>query len=226
MTNKSDAASSTQPCDHECGVEDCHEICTCAKCGFMWPNGEVKIVRTHGAASRTVEQPMLLREFRVALQRVTDGEQETCGCEHDDENCCERVDEFCPHCIAGVALAKETRTVEQPEKPTVQLDPPNVVHGPLPSVLPDLIPRVGQGSPILEPSVAEREPQWANCPRCRQKVLAPHECYESVLNEGEREEFEKRYGPRPTPMGQSIGNNETIIWDLRWETWRAARKGK
>jgi hypothetical protein len=40
---------------------------------------------------------------------------------------------------------------------------------------------------ILDPSVAEREPQWADCPRCRQKVLALHECYESVLNEGERE---------------------------------------
>ena len=33
------------------------------------------------------------------------------------------------------------------------------------------------------------KPQWADCPRCRQKVLAPHECYESVLNEGEREEL-------------------------------------
>jgi hypothetical protein len=42
--------------------------------------------------------------------------------------------------------------------------------------------------PTLEPELPEREAQWADCPRCRQKVLAPHECYESVLNEaGERE---------------------------------------
>ena len=40
----------------------------------------------------------------------------------------------------------------------------------------------------LGPELSSREPQWADCPRCRQKVLAPHECYESVLNEaGERE---------------------------------------
>ena len=54
------------------------------------------------------EQDMLLREFRVALQRIQNGEWEwECECEHDDESCCEKVDEYCPACIAGVALAKE-----------------------------------------------------------------------------------------------------------------------
>jgi hypothetical protein len=43
----------------------------------------------------------------------------------------------------------------------------------------------------VEPELPEREAQWADCPRCRQKVLAPHECYESVLSRGEREAFEK-----------------------------------
>jgi hypothetical protein len=174
-------------------------------------------------------------------------------------------------------------TSERPaDKPTVELDPPNVVRGPLPDVLPDLIPRreerpaeslepeperkeVQSGNqsstksrrisavtgavasventperPVqetaeqfyetwrkkvvyhrtgrmefkpeeafqfaeayafyresfavfrsVEPELSSREAQWADCPRCRQKVLAPHECYESVLDGGEREAFEK-----------------------------------
>jgi hypothetical protein len=70
------------------------------------------------------DESMILRQFRVALQRVTDGDHETCGCEHDDENCCEVVGEFCPHCIAGTALAKESKSEAQPApQPTPEWGP-------------------------------------------------------------------------------------------------------
>jgi hypothetical protein len=81
--------------------------------------------------------------------------------------------------------------------------------------------------PTEEPELPEREPQWADCPRCRQKVLAPHECYESVLNEGEREAFEKyaeseglmakRYKGKVFSLSYVNGNT-----DAHWETWQAA----
>jgi hypothetical protein len=80
----------------------------------------------------------------------------------------------------------------------------------------------------LEPELPEREPQWADCPRCHQKVLAPHECYESVLNEvSEREAFEKyaeseglmtkRYKGKVFRLSYVNGNT-----DAHWETWQAA----
>ena len=43
------------------------------------------------------------------LQRIAQGELNTpfeiCNCTHDDENCCEKVGEWCPQCIAATALA-------------------------------------------------------------------------------------------------------------------------
>ena len=53
---------------------------------------------------------LLLREFRVALQRIAeDPIGSRCECLHDDENCCEEVDVFCPVCSAAKALARESR---------------------------------------------------------------------------------------------------------------------
>jgi hypothetical protein len=59
-------------------------------------------------------------------------------------------------------------------------------------LIPQALERRERAASPTEERPAERPAQWADCPRCRQKVLAPHECYESVLNEGEREAFELR----------------------------------
>lgn len=46
-----------------------------------------------------------LRVAKVALHRIGDNDDGNgCECQHDDENCCEKVDEYCPTCIAAVAL--------------------------------------------------------------------------------------------------------------------------
>lgn len=70
-----------------------------------------KIIAVVRAESGVAAQPprdesILLRKFRVALQRIAD--DDLCDCMHDDKNCCEKVWYFCPSCIAGVALAEET----------------------------------------------------------------------------------------------------------------------
>jgi hypothetical protein len=52
---------------------------------------------------------LLLRVFRVALQRIAEEPDGYCHCEHDDENCCEEMEMYCPICIAGKALAMETK---------------------------------------------------------------------------------------------------------------------
>lgn len=41
-------------------------------------------------------------KLREALEAIIAGGD--CACDHDDENCCERVEEYCPVCIAAVAL--------------------------------------------------------------------------------------------------------------------------
>lgn len=41
--------------------------------------------------------------LRQALRKIMDGD-EHCGCDHDTEDCCERVGVWCPRCIAAVAL--------------------------------------------------------------------------------------------------------------------------
>jgi len=43
--------------------------------------------------------------LRAALEEIKEGYDE-CGCDHSDENCCNLVGEFCPHCIAEAALAE------------------------------------------------------------------------------------------------------------------------
>ena len=44
-------------------------------------------------------------ELRSALQRIADDPNADCRCEHDDENCCANVTDYCcPYCIAVVAL--------------------------------------------------------------------------------------------------------------------------
>ena len=58
----------------------------------------------------TGDNELLLRVFRVALQRIAeDPDGDVCGCEHDDEDCCEETGFYCPTCIAGKALAMDGR---------------------------------------------------------------------------------------------------------------------
>jgi len=40
------------------------------------------------------------------LAQIASGTAAECGCDHSDENCCNLVGEFCPHCIAEAALAE------------------------------------------------------------------------------------------------------------------------
>jgi hypothetical protein len=45
-----------------------------------------------------------------ALERIVNGDSETnerCYCECKDENCCEKVGEYCPWCIARAALSAQ-----------------------------------------------------------------------------------------------------------------------
>lgn len=59
------------------------------------------------------DQELLLRVFRVALQRIAeDRDGIICECTHDNENCCEEMDVFCAVCIAAKALHMETTEAE------------------------------------------------------------------------------------------------------------------
>ena len=53
--------------------------------------------------SMAVENELAKR--KGALQKIADN-YGACHCDHSDGNCCEKVGEFCPHCIAEVALAQ------------------------------------------------------------------------------------------------------------------------
>lgn len=46
----------------------------------------------------------------VALRKIADqvGAPNVCECEHDDGNCCARVEYYCPACIAAVAIGGNT----------------------------------------------------------------------------------------------------------------------
>ena len=56
-----------------------------------------------------------VERLRAALQRIAD-EYGDCRCEHDDENCCALVTDYCcPACIAAVAL-RETLPAAPPER--------------------------------------------------------------------------------------------------------------
>jgi hypothetical protein len=50
------------------------------------------------------------KEVVEALKRISTGQLNTpfaiCNCTHNDENCCEKVGEWCPQCIAAAALSK------------------------------------------------------------------------------------------------------------------------
>lgn len=52
------------------------------------------------------------RRLREALERIKVGQLNSghtvCDCTHDDENCCEKVGEYCPQCIAAAALAADS----------------------------------------------------------------------------------------------------------------------
>lgn len=41
----------------------------------------------------------------AALRKIADN-YGGCHCDHTDESCCERTGEFCPHCIAEVAISE------------------------------------------------------------------------------------------------------------------------
>lgn len=46
------------------------------------------------------------QRLREALYQIFVGD-DMCGCDCDGEECCMKVQEFCPHCIARAALAME-----------------------------------------------------------------------------------------------------------------------
>lgn len=47
--------------------------------------------------------PELLEALRIIALKG-----DLCLCEHDDDDCCAKVGEFCAHCIAAVAIKKAT----------------------------------------------------------------------------------------------------------------------
>ncbi len=63
-----------------------------------WRAGEARAAIEGEPSSESVE--LLVG----ALEGIAAGHD--CACDHDDENCCERVEEYCPKCIAEVALEK------------------------------------------------------------------------------------------------------------------------
>lgn len=69
----------------------------------------------HGENSQIVDDALIeiarLRainaELLAALKRIEDDDTGGCRCEHDDENCCALIADYCcPFCIAAVAIAK------------------------------------------------------------------------------------------------------------------------
>jgi hypothetical protein len=86
-----------------------------------------KMALAASRASRDVgrEPDATLRE---ALQEIHDGDG-SCLCAHDDENCCVVAGEFCPSCIAAVALAAQP----SPASPTPTHGPSVQAHRPEPS---------------------------------------------------------------------------------------------
>lgn len=64
-----------------------------------------------GPAPRRPQEPEIA-VLTAALQRIEDGDD--CRCEHDDENCCANVTDFCcPGCIAHVALNSSARRPQE-----------------------------------------------------------------------------------------------------------------
>ena len=61
--------------------------------------------------AESADDSLIMREFRVALQRIETGSE--CECQHDDENCCEEANEFCSGCIAAKALQGESGSTER-----------------------------------------------------------------------------------------------------------------
>lgn len=51
-----------------------------------------------GSASTAGPRPLLAALNKIAYHAVA------CRCHHDDENCCVKVGEHCPVCIAAVAI--------------------------------------------------------------------------------------------------------------------------
>ncbi len=61
----------------------------------------------HAAVDAETELAQLrtrLAALKTTLQRISDGAEE-CNCDHSDDNCCVTVGEWCPTCLADVALA-------------------------------------------------------------------------------------------------------------------------
>ncbi len=44
-------------------------------------------------------------DLLAALERISDGD-EKCECDHSTEDCCNKVDEYCPKCISDAAIAR------------------------------------------------------------------------------------------------------------------------
>lgn len=73
----------------------------------QWIGSAAKRVAGNLPALRAA--PPSEREVRLeeALKKIMDGGAavgDTCGCEHDNENCCVRAGYYCHTCIAAVAL--------------------------------------------------------------------------------------------------------------------------
>jgi hypothetical protein len=201
VTNKSDAASSTQP-------ERTPQDYAIEHGGYLADAAEY-----------------LLDEINKYDMAESAGEETDCDARSGAWNSLRSaIGEFRKR-----AARAASRTVEQPEEAgNCPLSEDYVPSKPW--------PKAGELVSLSEAgyrTVEQPEPeQWADCQRCRQKVLAPHECYESVLNEGEREEFEKWARSRPIPEDvrrTTSGRYLCVSVEAMWDAYRAgssSRKGK
>src|ERR1044071_1245259 len=76
------------------------------------PKQIMEILAKHCATPAPAESGEVER-LRTALQKLINYDFE-CNCEHDNENCCELNNVFCPRCIAARALMP--KVAESPAK--------------------------------------------------------------------------------------------------------------
>jgi hypothetical protein len=91
--------------------KELQENCNCLRCILIEEHIEELDELSTLLSQHAAEQPKLTERLDVlqkALQRISQGQLNTpfaiCNCTHDDENCCEKVGEWCPQCIAAAAL--------------------------------------------------------------------------------------------------------------------------
>lgn len=64
---------------------------------------EEKVARLEGLHELPNALITRLGAYETALRAIVDGEP-SCQCDHSNDNCCAKVGEYCPACIAAVAL--------------------------------------------------------------------------------------------------------------------------